>query len=300
MTPAIKVSAAGESPLSGITVSPPSQQIVIGSGLLQAYTDIKITNNTDHVFDGTIKLLDFSALNQNGGVSLEQAGTKFGLADWMSLPGNNKVSLAKGQTTDLKITIDNRSDLSPGGHYGAVAITSSSANNSGNNNVSFNQQLVSLIFLNKSGGDVYGLKLYDIRPGQWSGGLPEEITLGFQATGNVYVVPHGYVEVFDPHGAMVEHGVINPQATLVMQGSSRQYTTSLDQISRPIYHGRYKIEIHYRHDDQQGFQTATYYFDYKSPHTVLLYLSAAVILLIGSALVLNRKKFRRTHKYRAQ
>src|SRR5487761_1708583 len=107
---------------NGIKVSPPLKDITFGPGLLQANTTVSLTNNTEYSYKASIKLVDFKSLNENGGVSLEQAGSKYGLANWMSLDGSNDISIGSGQTVNLKIIIDNRNDLSPGGHYGAVLI----------------------------------------------------------------------------------------------------------------------------------------------------------------------------------
>lgn len=292
----VQTSALSQATNSGITISPPSQKVVISPGLLQADIYVKVTNNNDYVFIGQVKLLDFQALDQNGGVSLEQAGAKFGLANWMSLAGSSSIQLGEGQTEVLKVLIDNRSDLSPGGHYGAIAITTSPSNNLKNNVVGFNQQLVSLVFLNKSGGDVNGLQLNGITPEQWSGGLPLSIQTVFKNTGNVYEVPHGYIEIFDPHGTLVRHGIINPQATLIMQGSEREYVTPLNAVGTSAAKGKYKVVVNYRYDNEPHYQVGVYYFNDGSLPVLDIFLITLGVILIGSLVFILATKTRRRNR----
>lgn len=285
-------SAAASSSTSGITVSPPVKQIEIGPGLLQAFTDVIVTNNSPYTYTAKINLYDFSALGENGGVSLDQAGSKFGLANWMSLPGGNSLTLAKGQSQDIKVVINNRSDLTPGGHYGAVVLTSTSQTSQSNNNVGFNQQVASLVFLNKTGGEVYGLQLSSISRDPLSG-MPNDISLAFKSTGNVYVVPHGYVDVIDPKGKLIERGIINQQDTILMQGTTRQYVTLMQPVTNPNLKGKYKLMVHYRHDGQNGYSISTYEFLYKASNTAVITGVATVMLLLCAFVFYGRKRVRR-------
>ena len=117
-----------------ISISPPVQQLSLNSGLITATTTVEVTNKTNHSFDAKIKLVDFKSLGQAGGLTLGQVGVplwKYGLANWMTTTNGDTISLASGASTKLAINIDNRADLTPGGHYGAVVISAESPNKAG-------------------------------------------------------------------------------------------------------------------------------------------------------------------------
>ena len=247
--------------LSGITLSPPLKDITLGPGLLEAVTDVSLTNNTSQQVRAQLKLVDLKALGEFGGTSLGQAGLPdtYDLANWMSLPGGDTVVLPANQTVKLSVRISNRADLTPGGHYGAVIVTTDSGGTV-SSNVNINQQLVSLVFVKKLGGEKYGLELKTILSDQSKNRLPQVVKLDFGSTGNVHVIPRGYIEVTDPKNKLVAKGIINQDSSLILPGKTRQFATNLQPISDSNAPGQYKITVHYRYDEQQDFQTQSVYF----------------------------------------
>lgn len=291
-----QASAVGK---GGITISPALKEVMIGSGLLTANTDVSITNNTDQTLNATIKVVDFKALDEFGGVSLGQAGapvTKYGLANWLSVPSGNNLTLAKGQATDLKIIVDNRADLTPGGHYGAVVVTASSANSPTGNKINFKQELVSLLFLKKLGGEHYGLDLLSLTNKSGPGAIPETINARFRSTGNVHVVPRGFINVTDPKGKLVAKGVINPESTIILPGTERQLTTLMQPVADSSRTGKYKITAYYRYDGQAAFTTKSIYFNHGrwSPERALVGVGIILAIITLAGVYMKQK----TPKYR--
>ncbi len=288
-SPLIIVAAAPGQPAAGkggITISPPLKEVVISSGLITANTDVGISNNTDQTLNATIKVVDFKALDEFGGVSLGQVGapvSKYGLANWMTLPRGNSLILTKGQSTDIKIDIDNRADLTPGGHYGAVVVTASSPNSPTGNKINFKQELVSLLFLKKLGGEHYGLELKSIINSAGSS-IPTSVATRFRSTGNVHVVPRGYVNVTDPAGKLVAKGIINTESTIILPGSERQLTTLLQPVADSSRAGKYKLTAYYRYDGRAQFSSKSIYFNHGkwSPRHAAILLGA--LLAIATAI----------------
>jgi type 1 fimbria pilin len=263
LVPAPVLAATSDSATRGITMSPPVAKLTLGSGLIEANQRVTLTNNTSQTFKATLKLVDFKSLNENGGLTLGQVGVplwQYGLANWMTLPGGNTLSLAPGQTENVEVLIHNRSDLTPGGHYGALVITGQSGSGQGSNSVSFSQNLVSLMFVKKLGGEQYGLKLesFTLEKGI---DLPQSASLRFKSTGNVYVIPRGYIEVTDSKGKLVQKGIINQDSTLIMQGNTQKLISLLQPVADSPETGRYKATAYYRYDGQAGYQTATVTFE---------------------------------------
>jgi len=121
IVPIIPVSAAA--PVGLVTLSPPLKQLSLPPGLLQATTSLTLTNGTVYDLAVTATAEDFTPLS-NGTIALGQAGpagTNYGLAKWISLPGGNSFTLKAGAKADIQVVIDNRADLGPGGHSGQLS-----------------------------------------------------------------------------------------------------------------------------------------------------------------------------------
>jgi hypothetical protein len=267
--------------VNGLTVSPPLKEVTLGPGLIETATYVTLQNNTSQSIRAHLQLADLRALGEYGGTSLDKAGLsdKYDLADWMTLPSGDTVIIASGETLRVKVDIANRSDLAPGGHYGAVVITSSS-DNSVKSDVNINQQLVSLLFIKKLGGEVYGLQL-ESQDYKKTSGIPQEVTTRFKGTGNVHVIPRGYIEVTDPVGKVVAKGIINEDSNIVLPDKSRQFVSLMNPIAAADRSGRYKVTVYYRYDGQKDFSSQTTYFDHGT--NLVPYMAGGVIAISGLA-----------------
>lgn len=275
MVPAVNASTNG-----GLTLSPPLKEITLNSGIIQANTSVTLTNTTGSTVNVTFQLVDLKTLGQYGGNTLDRAGLpdSYDLANWMSIKGDSTRKIANGESATTNIVIDNRADLSPGGHYGAIIITTSAENDSGRS-VSLKQQLISLIFVKKLGGEVYGLDLESLNPNQ-AAKMPERVDLLFRGTGNVHVKPRGYVEVTDPKGKLIAKGIINPDSSIVLPGASRNIDTILQPVAAPRVKGEYKIAAYYRYDDQKDFSSKSITFTHSPNSNPLLYASGTILILL--------------------
>lgn len=283
---------------NGLTVSPPLKEITLGPGLIETTTEVILQNNTSQQISAHLQLVDLKALGTYGGTSIDKAGLpdKYDLANWMTLPDGDTLTISSGQTVKAKVKIMNRSDLTPGGHYGAVIITSSGSGGV-KSDVNISQQIVSLLFIKKLGGEVYGLHLGQMT---YKGSdIPQEITLPFSATGNVHVVPRGYIEVTDPAGKLISKGIINQDSSLILPGSTRQFVTLMQPISAANKPGRYKITAYYRYDGQNEFTKQTMYFNHGNQFVQWLIIGATVVI-IGAVLFFVFKTVRRVRSRKTQ
>ena len=295
--PAQHVSAEATTPglSNGITISPTLKELVLSSGLVEARNAITITNRSGRDLSAVVKVVDFSSLNQSGGVAFGQAGTaasKYPLANWMILPLGKNVSLPNGQATQIPVNVQNRSDLAPGGHYGAVVVTTSTAGTATNNLVGFKQELVSLLFVKKLGGEQYGLNLDNLQADE-TRHIPSSVSLKFASTGNVHVVPRGYVTVSDGRGKVVAKGIINPESSLVLPGSSRQFVTLMQPVAESNIPGRYAVTAYYRYDGLDQFLSKSIYIS-SWPAAIVL-ASVAGLLLAAAAVFLLVRTRRNRH-----
>ena len=283
---------------TGITITPSQKELVVSSGLINARTEVVLTNNSGKDLDATVRLVDFKSLNDTGGLAFTQAGlasNKYGLANWMELPNGNKLTLLEGQSTTVPVIVVNRFDLTPGAHYGAIVVTIGATGNSVTNRASFKQELASLLFVKKLGGEDYSLQLQSLVAIRGRTAVPNAATLRFKSAGNVYVVPRGYVTVTDEKSVVFAKGTINAQSSLVLPGDSRQFITPLQTISTSTKHtGRLKLTAYYRYDGQTNYSQISTYI---SPNVLSPLVIAGLIITgvigVSSLLFVLRKVAKR-------
>jgi len=273
-------------------MSPALKELVISSGLVLANSNITLTNNTDKDLRGSISVVDFRDLSDSGGLSFGQAGLpvdKYGLANWVQLPNGNNLTLSKGQAVTIPVVVDNRSDLAPGGHYGAVVITLAGATDPKGNKVNFKQELVSLLFVKKLGGEQYGLKLQTLTT--QGGGRPTSVSMTFASTGNVHVVPRGFVTLSDSKGKVISKGIINPQSTMILPGTTHRFTVPLSTVSTSHLPGGYKLTAYYRYDGQPDFNTKSIEINrWNLVLVVLIVIALTGVSLVSPLLYIRRRR----------
>ena len=236
---------------NGITISPFLQQInILPDDGTKSFT-LKLTNNTSNLQELILTSRDFGSLNDTGGVLLEgnpNYTQKYGLTSWMTL-GTNTIVLQPKESKEVPVAITNRASLQPGGHYAAVVVSVKALDTVTGNAVAINQQLMSLILVNKAGGERYALKLAGIQEnGNWLR-LPNTVKLRFQNPGNVHVIPRGTVLLKDPTGKILAKGIINAESAYVLPETFRELYVPLAKVSNDLpFPGAYRVEVNYRYD----------------------------------------------------
>src|SRR5688500_7255829 len=82
----LNTAAQEKSTPGGVTISPSLKELIIGPGLLEAKTTVDVRNDTGKDLVAQLRLVDFDALDEFGGVSLGQIDaplTEYSLAKWM-------------------------------------------------------------------------------------------------------------------------------------------------------------------------------------------------------------------------
>lgn len=274
------VSAAAAQSAGGIALSPFEQAINILPTDTDKVFNLTLTNHTNHLEELDLKTQDFGSLNDTGGVLLEGSNSytgRYGLASWLTL-GTDTVILQPGESRTVPVTITNRADLQPGGHYGAVVASVNSLNDQSGNHVAINQRLLSLIFVDKVGGDHFALHLDSIEQnGNWLH-LPNDIILRFQNPGNIHVVPRGIVKLVSPGGSVVAQGLINDESAFILPETFRQLYVPLTPAAKaPPLPGLYHLVIDYRYDgiNRYAVKTVTVSFIDLGLYVVLVALLTA-------------------------
>ena len=246
-----------------VSVSPMFQEVMIEAGQEEPAVEVAVTNDTETLQVFRLSVVDFGTLDESGGVAFLGASgdleRKYGLASWLTLE-KDALAVSPGETQGLKVTIENRESLSPGGHYAAVLFRIENPEGKAENGVAqvgVSQSLASLVFVKKTGGEITNL---DLKGTEWRKnifGFPVEAKLRFQNTGNVHVVPRGTVEVKDMLERTVAKGSINAESGIILPETFRQYVVTLQEIAQPLVPGPYTAFIHYRYDGKEEMSVQT-------------------------------------------
>jgi hypothetical protein len=262
-----------EAAIQGITVSPFLQQVDINAADTTKTFSLTLTNNTQSAQQLTLSTQDVGSLSDSGGIrfiSRSDYQQRYGLTSWIAL-ATDLVDLNPGQSKAVEVTIENKTSLQPGGHYGVVIAYVASATPQASDGVQISQQLTSLIFVTKHGGEHYDLSLKAVAPnGNWLH-LPDTVRLQFYNPGNVHVIPRGIVSLKNAAGHVIAHGVINDDSNIILPDASRQIYVKLSLPNTALQlPGPYSISVDYRYD---GLATTT-------NKTVLLHFIGLKIYLV--------------------
>lgn len=267
----------------GITLTPAIANVEVAPDEASSSFKIKVENKQDTPVSLVASSLDFKSLNDTGGVAFIGSNTsalehKYGLANWIGLPAGD-INLKPNTSQEVTVTIDNRADLSPGGHYAAILFRTVGSTGGGSNKVNLNQVVATLVFLKKSGGEIYSLNLQKPHLKTVFFGLPSNLDLFIKNTGNTQTIPRGVVSVTGPNGKQYERGILNPDSGLVLPDSTRLYRTEVFKTGHSWLPGKYTAEITYRSQDLKSASTAQYSFFYLNIFSVALLIIIIVIIL---------------------
>ncbi len=278
----IKGDVALAQTVSGLTVNPVFQEVTLEGTKAEPFS-VAVTNGTDVLVTLRVSVLDFGSLDESGGVAFLGAQNdfekKYALAAWMQ-PEKDTLTLRPGETQSVRVTVENRDSLSPGGHYAALVFKAGDDTGSaaGENSIAVNQYFSTLVFVKKIGGEIYrmDLKDFDYAPKNLFR-FPRKTTLRFQNSGNVHLTPRGTVTVADPLGRTVAKGIVNEESALILPESLRLYPVTLKGLAANLIPGRYTLMITSRYDGREGFDTESTRFFFVPPLAIVLVLGIAVI-----------------------
>jgi hypothetical protein len=264
-------------------VTPYAQEVAIGPNDLTKQIKVEIQNNTAYEGVFQISVVDFGTLDDTGGVLF--AGTKgvqlnadYALSKWLQ-PEKSQITLAKGEKQNILVTVHNDQELKPGGHYAAIVLSGMAVTDGRQNNqVSLSESLSSLIFLRKTGGEVYNLHLDRIDANNALFKLPTKVTLRFKNDGNVHIVPRGIVSIKENSSVTLKKGVINTNSLMILPQTTRLIDVDLMQQTKPgLLPGFYSIQVDYRYD---GYDTVATKIQRISYLYIPAYIFAISVLLV--------------------
>ncbi|QQR78617.1 MAG: hypothetical protein IPJ68_06130 [Candidatus Moraniibacteriota bacterium] len=243
---------------AGFTVTPMIQEVVLGEGEAAKTYDATVANESDSLATLEISVIDFGSLDESGGVAFLGASgeldERYALASWMQ-PETSEVTLQPGEVRSVKVRIENRESLSPGGHYGALVFKTVSTTKPDIPSVAINQIFSSLVLVKKTGGAVYGLDLVSVEHPDQVFSFGATVVPRFKNPGNVHVVPRGVASVTDPLGRLVYRGVLNEGSAIILPETFREFPFKLFPVEKAFVPGAYVLTLQYRYDGKDAFET---------------------------------------------
>lgn len=267
----------------GIGIAPGFQEVELQQGDTEAQFEVTVSNSTDTKVDFRLSTIDFGALDESGGVAfLGRSGQEtynYTLSKWLQLD-KTELSVGPGTTAVVKATIKNDDSLSPGGHYGAVLVTTKDVDQTQNDSVAMLPGASTLVLLKKYGGEKYNLHIDSIKANKSLINLPKSVNIRFQNQGNIHVVPRGTIELTGPLGVKHARGVINEASSFVLPDTFRQIDVPLTYNEQPWLPGRYTLRTTWRYDGTDQTQTHELHYWY------LGRLGIGILIIISLAFVL--------------
>lgn len=263
----------------GIGLSPAIQSLELAPDQTSRTFQIRVTNQQNGTVQLHLSSLDFKSLNQTGGIAFIGNGVSadHGLADWISFPQSD-ITLKPGASQSVNVVLDNRADLSPGGHYAAVLFENQGSGTAGGNKVALNQVVSSLVFVRKQGGETYSLTTDSPHLGWSWWSLPTSLNLVVNNVGNTQTAPRG-IATISKDGNIYARGILNTSSALVLPDSSRLYPTALTATGHAWLPGIYRLSVSVRPDVVDQAQTSEYSVVYVNLSS--LTAAAGIILIIA-------------------
>jgi hypothetical protein len=268
------------------TITPPVQDLTITGSAPPAVT-AQIKNSSATAVTFKITTLDFGTLDQTGGVVFLDPGkssSSYGLASFLQSPAPT-ITVAPGQTGQIKLDVVGADKLTPGGHYGAVMAQPVAGPSQAQ--VDVNAILTSLILLHKAGGEKYQLVLQQLGAPRLMSRLSSRLHPSFYNGGNLHVTPRGKVGLLDFRGKVMAKGIINEASGLLMPQHTRDYPVELASQHRLVWPGLYWYKASFHYDGSEQLQTVSQRVIYL-PLWSLVGLLLIAAGMVATAVWLNR------------
>jgi hypothetical protein len=275
----------------GISITPSIQHVTVKPGQNTASYKIELTNYLPFSASITSDIVDFKALNQNGGVDFlsnpdQSQNYVHGLKNNISL-SDPQFILAPKQTKDVVVTLSSLSSLAAGGHYASIIFKIQSLNNASGNHVSINQGIASLVFLDTFGQGTQILNITNNPVEGFYTHFPSQLHILIQNNGDTQSVPVGVVQIYDFRHHLVEQGQLNINSGLVLPQSNTLFTVLLHTTANRMWPGKYTLKILYSYANQSG--TTLYQAKFVYVNQLILNLFYALIFLIAVYFIVIRR-----------
>lgn len=266
----------------GISVTPSIAHIDLATD--PADYILTYENNTDVDITLLLSLQDFNELEESYKInfleSKDAKNYKYSLSSWVTFE-NNRLQLSPNEKKSVRVFID-QDKITKGGHYASILAEVKQSEEE--KKVHIRGILSSLLFVRASTGrEIEDGKIRSFRPQRDGIEHPDTFILRFENSGNVHVVPYGYIELFDPLGKKVAKAVLNENSLDALPESIRRYDAKLNPYQKLFIPGFYnaRVYLHFGKANKEIYSNVSFFsqgsFDFAK---IGLILSLGVIVSI--------------------
>ena len=265
----------------GITVIPSIAHLDLASD--QPEYEITYINNTKNDINLLLSVQDFTALEDSYKIDFLPAkdalNYKYSLSSWISFENKN-LQLSPNEKKSVKIFID-KNRITKGGHYASILAEIVQQDQKGKINIK--GILSSLLFVRASTGqEIEEAKINSFRPFTTGIEYPDSFSLRFENSGNVFLIPYGLIQLYDPLGNLIAKGIFNENSLDALPESIRTYNTSITTYQKVLLPGIYtaRVDLHFGKTNQKLSTTIKFFsqgmFDFAKILIILLIISALI------------------------
>lgn len=256
--------------------------------------ELTYTNNSQSLLELELFPIDFKQADDLGSIQLLPApgSYSYSLSSFLSLESRS-IILEPGQEKSFIVTIRNRQDLSPGGHYAAIVAKITHSDTEKVSEPKLQPAVSSLILLRKVGGERFNMSLKDVN---WPGSslifsYPRQVLLTFQNEGNIHLIPYGRIDVKDMFGRLLYKGIINTGSLAVFPESRRHIYVDLEKIERqsPLSINTFTVT------GEDSLKKTPYTFKETFIYIDPILLIGVLVLLSGGIWLIQSKKRVKNH-----
>ena len=255
-----------------VSLSPSVQDIVLSPAATTVDFKIQLFNNTSQPLEFELRAVDFSTLNQNGGLVFSSKPLPQGLAQSLRL-SSDKITINGGSVQTVYRhnrrcyqVIARRTLWAVVARWcrpKQVAVT-----------VSVQRDLSALLFI-QTAGQGTRLGATTAGPPQVAGGVASAVAAGVQSHWQHTGGAARRVNI-SRSGQVIMRGQLSNDSAMVLPGSSRLLETNLKGNKYYLLPGKYDLDIEYRYDGSLG--TSTY-------HVSFWYVPLGLLITCGLLLV---------------
>lgn len=212
---------------AGISISPLKFELNV-SPASETSSVVKVTNDTGKAVTLYTTREDFVAGDDSGTPTFvkpqNQGSDVFSLANWITIEDKN-LTLAQGETREVKFSVKVPANAEPGGHYGAIFFAPAADKGQ----VAVIQRLGALILVEVPGEAKVSSNLEKFEVGTSSGSkfvtedefstFPIAFSTRMKNDGNVHVKPVGKIELVDESGEVLKNvgkeALVSPQGAFI-------------------------------------------------------------------------------------
>ena len=199
---------------ANLSISPLKHELTIEAGKEKSEI-IKVTNNSDKPITLYSSKEDFIAWDDTGTPTFvkpqNQTSDVYSLSNWITIENQN-LTLAKGETREVRFTVKVPANGEPGGHYGAIFFSPGAPSWA---QVAVVQRLWVLLLINVPGniqiaGSMESFKIGKLADKTFNEAanfekFPISFETKFKNEGNTHLKPTGKIELIDEKGEVLKN-----------------------------------------------------------------------------------------------